>query len=84
MVYNELNYPHLCNFFEEIGVKGSPTTMGFSVSMNNGNFEWCSDSLTGLLATPTNIVNPQFYSMLRDVMKFNKEAIRFVNNIQRS
>eukprot|EP01039_Chlorochromonas_danica_P006271 gene6271-6913_t len=75
MVYNSLNYPHLCSFFEEVGIRGLPTAMGFSVSVNDGAFEWCSDSLRGLLATPSNIVNPIFYTMMKDIFRFNKEAI---------
>ena len=54
MVYNTLNYPNLCSFFEEIGVEGQSTSMGFSVSMRSEDslhdpFEWCSDSLRGKL-----------------------------------
>jgi predicted NAD/FAD-binding protein len=48
--------------------------MGFSVSMNDGKFEWCSDTLAGLLATPSNIVNPAFYSMMSEILRFNKQA----------
>jgi predicted NAD/FAD-binding protein len=74
MVYNAVNYPHLCSFFEEINLKGNATTMGFSVSMNDGKFEWCSDTLAGLLATPSNIVKPAFYSMMSEILRFNKQA----------
>jgi predicted NAD/FAD-binding protein len=79
MVYNKLNYPNLCSFFEEIGVEGLPTTMGFSVSMDNGQLEWCSDSLAGLMATPSNAFNPKFYTMFRDILRFNEEAIKLLN-----
>lgn len=74
MVYNELNYPNLCSLFDELNISGEDTTMGFSVSMDNGKFEWCSDSLSGLLATSSNIINPSFYIMMYDILRFNKEA----------
>jgi predicted NAD/FAD-binding protein len=74
MVYNTLNYPNLCAFFEELGVEGDPTAMGFSVSMDDGNLEWCSDTLAGLMATPSNITNPQFYLMIKDILRFNQAA----------
>lgn len=74
MVYNTLNYPNLCALFEELGVEGEPTTMGFSVSMDKGNFEWCSDSLSGLMATSSNLTNPSFYVMFKDIFVFNKAA----------
>ncbi|KAJ1431998.1 Mycolic acid cyclopropane synthetase-domain-containing protein [Ochromonadaceae sp. CCMP2298] len=78
MVYNTLNYPNLCAFFAELGVEGVETCMGFSVSADDGKFEWCSDSLAGLMATPSNIVNPKFYRMMRDVFSFNTAATAFL------
>ena len=79
MVYNSVNYPHLCAFFEEIGIMGDETSMGFSVSMNDGSFEWCSDSIRGLLATPSNIINPGFYLMMSEIFRFNKTATAVLN-----
>ena len=78
MVYNTLNYPNLCAFFEELGIEGLPTTMGFSVSVEDGALEWCSDSFSGLFATPSNAYNPRFYSMMRDIFRFNEEAHRLL------
>jgi predicted NAD/FAD-binding protein len=78
MVYNTLNYPNLCAFFAELGVEGVETCMGFSVSADDGKFEWCSGSLAGLMATPSNIVNPKFYRMMRDVFSFNTAATAFL------
>lgn len=57
-----------------MGIQGEKTTMGFSVSMDNGKLEWCSDSLSGLLATPSNAWNPAFYTMMKDIMRFNTLA----------
>lgn len=79
MVYNTLNYPNLCAFFEELGLEGQPTSMGFSVSMDDGKLEWCSDSLSGLLATPSNAYNLEFYAMFRDIFRFNEEAQKLLN-----
>lgn len=76
MVYNSLNYPNLVAFFDELGISGDDTTMGFSVSMDDGNFEWCADSMAGLTATPSNAYNSSFYLMMSDIIRFNKEAQR--------
>lgn len=76
MVYNSLNYPNLIALFNELGVKGLDTEMGFSVSMDDGKFEWCGDTLSGLLSTPSNILNPAFYAMMCDILRFNKEALK--------
>ena len=74
MVYNTVNYPHLIGLFEELGVSGQSTDMGFSVSMDQGRFEWCADSWAGLFATPSNLLSPAFYRMISDIFRFNKKA----------
>jgi len=79
MVYNDINYPYLINFFNELGIKGEKTNMGFSVSMDSGALEWCGDTLFGLISTLRNIVNPSFYMMILDVFRFNKEAKLFLS-----
>jgi predicted NAD/FAD-binding protein len=78
MVYNERNYPNLCGFFKEVGIEGIDTHMGFSVSMNHGSFEWCADSFAGLFATFSNLINPSFYWMLKDIFVFNYYANQFL------
>lgn len=80
MVYNALNYPNLMELFKELGVEGEDTTMGFSVSMDSGNFEWCADTLAGLMATSSNAYNPSFYLMMWDIVRFNKEARFFLES----
>lgn len=54
--------------------------MGFSVSMDSGSFEWCADSVSGLLATPSNIINPSFLLMLGDIARFNKKALELLRS----
>ena len=76
MVYNSLNYPNLIALFDELGIEGLDTDMGFSVSLDNGKFEWCGDSLNGLMATSSNAINPAFYCMMRDILRFNTEALK--------
>jgi predicted NAD/FAD-binding protein/cyclopropane fatty-acyl-phospholipid synthase-like methyltransferase len=47
--------------------------MSFSVSMRKRTMEWASD-LAGLFATPQNALSPAFWQMLRDIVRFNIEA----------
>lgn len=47
---------------------------GFSVSIDNGRFEWCAATFAGLMATPSNIINPRFYIMMYDIFRFNAKA----------
>ena len=74
MVYNTVNYPHLCGLFEALEVEGIPTNMGFSVSMDGASFEWCADTFRGLFATPMNFLRPSFYKMIWDIFRFNARA----------
>jgi predicted NAD/FAD-binding protein len=69
---------NLIGLFEELNVEGIPTEMGFSVSMDDGSFEWCADSVSGLLATPSNIINPSFLLMFGDIVRFNKKALELL------
>jgi cyclopropane-fatty-acyl-phospholipid synthase len=79
MVYNSLNYPNLVSLFEEIGVQGEDTTMGFSVSADNGKFEYAAgETLTKLFATRSNLLNPYFYMMVWEILRFNKLALKFL------
>ena len=85
MVYNAFNYPHLMSFFEELNVKGEDTSMGFSVSTNNGKFEYAAgETLSHLFATRSNLWNPYFYFMLYQVLRFNTESKKFLNEVTAS
>lgn len=56
-----------------MGVKSDPSDMSFSVSMHEKSMEWSSDP-AGVLGTPGNVVSPRFWQMIRDMMRFNAEA----------
>uniref|UniRef100_A0A7S2DZ66 Amine oxidase domain-containing protein n=1 Tax=Octactis speculum TaxID=3111310 RepID=A0A7S2DZ66_9STRA len=74
MVMNDRNYPNLNGLFKELGVETIPTEMSFSVSVDDGEVEWSGTGLNGLFASRGNIISKDFYTMLRDVFKFNREA----------
>lgn len=75
MVYNESNYPNMTRWFDKLSVASENTDMSLSVSLDGGKtIEWNSDGLNGLLARRKQILEPKFYTMLSDMVKFNKEA----------
>lgn len=74
IVYNERNYPNLVELFRTIGVKTQPSNMSFAVSLNGGKLEYSGSGLNGLMGQRGNIVKPQFWSMLRDLLRFYREA----------
>src|SRR5690606_39534969 len=40
LVFNDRTYPNLIALFRELGVSSHPSDMSFSVSVENGRFEW--------------------------------------------
>lgn len=76
IVYNDRNYPLLNALFDEIGVEGYKTDMSFGVSINNGFLEYTSNNIFGNL---TNVLRPKFIAMVADILKFNKEAKKFID-----
>ena len=74
IVYNPPNYPNLTAMFDYLGVPTKPSDMSFGVSLNGGNLEYSGSDLAGLFAQKRNLVRPRFLSMLRDLLRFYREA----------
>jgi len=74
MVYNKGNYPNMTKWFDKLEVKGEDTDMSLSVSLDSGKKEWSSHSISGLFANPFNLMKPEFYTFLKDLMHFNANA----------
>lgn len=74
IVYNETNYPNLVALFEHLQVPTISSDMSFAASMDDGDFEYSGTGLKGLLGQKRNAFRPRFWAMLRDVLKFYKEA----------
>lgn len=73
IVFNTLNYPNLTNLFDHLGVATYRTDMSFGFSLD-GDLQWSSNGLKGLLADPANLFRPGFVQMLRDILRFNTRA----------
>ncbi len=74
IVYNETNYPNLTALFAHLGVKTKESNMGFAVSLDGGGVEYGGDNLFTLFSQWRNLVRPRFWSMLRDLLRFYREA----------
>ncbi len=75
IVFNYANYPHLAALFAELDVPVVKSSMSFGASIDGGRLEYALTSLNAMFAQRRNLVNPKFISMLRDVVKFNKNAL---------
>ena len=78
LVFNERTYPNLIALFEELGVATAKSDMSFSVQVPQGRgkhpLEWSGSSLNTVFAQRSNLLNPRFLRMLRDVVRFNQLA----------
>lgn len=61
-------------FLECLGVDTQPSDMSFALSLDGGKLEWGSDNLDTIFAQRSNLASPSFMGMLRDVVRFGKEA----------
>lgn len=73
IVYNDRNYPRFVALLDELGVSTQPSNMSFSVS-DGKDFEYNGASPNGLFARRSSLVRPSFHRMVRDLLRFNREA----------
>ena len=74
IVLNDRNYPNFERLLAQLGVPTQRAPMTFSVADDDGAFEWSSGSLNGMFACRGHMVDPAFHRMLRDLLRFNREA----------
>lgn len=76
LVFNERTYPQLIKLFADLGVETAKSDMSFSVQVpqEKGTMEWSGSNLSTVFAQRSNLLNPRFWRMLRDLMRFNKLA----------
>ncbi len=75
IVFNDWTYPNFIALMDELGVSSKPTTMGFSVRDPESGLEYAGGNLDTLFAQRRNLVSPGFIGMVRDILRFNKEAV---------
>ncbi|EKS29911.1 NAD(P)/FAD-dependent oxidoreductase [Afipia felis] len=78
IVFNENTYPNLTALFDHIGVATKCSDMSFAVSLDDGRLEYSGTGLLGLFAQRRNAISPRFWMMLRDLVRFYREAPRNV------
>ncbi|MCW4149806.1 FAD-dependent oxidoreductase [Halomonas sp. 18H] len=76
IVFNDRTYPHFQRLLAALGVESQPTEMSFSVHETRRDFEYNGHTLTSLFAQRRNLFKPSFLGLLRDILRFNREATR--------
>jgi uncharacterized protein len=78
IVYNERNYPNLTRLFHHLAVPTRPSDMSFAVSIDGGRLEYAGTSLANLFAQKRNLLRMSHHRMLLDIVRFNRDAKRFL------
>ncbi|MHC4830078.1 MAG: NAD(P)/FAD-dependent oxidoreductase [Planctomycetota bacterium] len=80
IVFNQKTYPRFCALLEELNVPSQPSAMSFSVRCEENGLEYNGTSINGLFAQRRNLLRPRFWRMIRDILRFNREAPRLLDD----
>lgn len=75
IVFNDRTYPNFISLMNELGQGSKQTVMSFSVRSDDGRLEYNGSNLNGLFAQRRNLAKPSFLRMVRDILRFNREAV---------
>ena len=79
IVYNERTYPRFTALLAGLGVATQESTMSFSVRDDGTGLEYNGTSLNSLFAQRRNLLRPAFLGMVRDILRFNREAASWLD-----
>jgi len=78
LVYNERTYPGLIDLFAQLQIETAQSDMSFSVQTtwahSGRKLEWNGANLNSVFAQRSNLLRPQFWGLLQDILRFNKLA----------
>ncbi len=74
IVHNTRTYPNFCRLLQELQVETQQSDMSFAVAEPGGAFEYSSRGLGGFFAQRNNCFSPRHYKLLREILRFNREA----------
>ena len=81
IVCNDWTYPNFLKLLADIGVKTRPTSMSFSVKCDRTGIEYNGTSLNGVFAQRLNLLRPSFLRMIRDILRFNRQALAALDRL---
>ena len=74
IVFNQLTYPNLINFFKELNVPFEKSDMSFAVSVQDSDIEYGGKGLNTFFAKRSNIFNFSFLKMFFEIIFFYKNS----------
>ncbi|WP_373188029.1 NAD(P)/FAD-dependent oxidoreductase [Halopseudomonas sp.] len=80
IVFNDWTYPNFIKLLDQLGVGSRPTEMSFSVNEPATGLEYNGNNLNSLFAQRRNLISPAFLGMVRDILRFNRQAAADLDN----
>ena len=80
IVFNDWTYPNFIRLLDQLKVPSQPTEMSFSVHDPMTGLEYNGHDLNTLFAQRSNLVSPGFWGMIRDILRFNRQALADLDN----
>ena len=74
IVFNDRTYPNFVALLSELGVAVQHSAMSFSVRNERSGLEYNGANLDTLFAQRRNLFRPPFLRMIREILRFNREA----------
>lgn len=84
LVYNTLTYPGLTKLFDILGVETVESDMSLSVQIPQDDLEWAGTNYNTLWGQRRNFFRPSFYGFLKDILKFHKNAQKYLAEVTKS
>jgi predicted NAD/FAD-binding protein len=78
LVFNHKTYPNLTALFAHLGIDSVESEMSFAVSLASPRLEWAGSSLATVFGQKRNLVRPEFWRMLSDILRFNRESVAWL------
>lgn len=78
LVHNPKTYPNLLELLKVLEVETVESQMTLSIQILNERIEWGGTDLKTLFAQKRNLFRPSFYRMVKDILRFNRQAPTFL------
>lgn len=82
IVFNDWTYPNFIALLNELGVESQPSAMSFSVRNESSGLEYNGTTINTLFAQRRNLLRLSFHRMIRDILRFNREAPALLSSAQ--
>ncbi|HSC06826.1 MAG TPA: FAD-dependent oxidoreductase [Steroidobacteraceae bacterium] len=80
IVFNDRTYPNFIALLDELGVASQESSMSFSVRCEASGLEYNGATLNTLFTQRRNLLRPAFLGMVRDILRFNREALDLLDD----